>query len=197
MDSGIYSITNKANSKIYIGSTGSTMGFKFRWQLHKSELRGNRHANKHLQYSWNKYGEDVFRFDIIDECSDEILIGLEDYYIRLCNSMDCKFGYNKREAGSHGKHTEEAKEKCRISATGRKHTEETKEKCRIAGRKGKGIKRPSEFGLKVSLRNKCRITSIDVKDKISKSLMGHLTSEETKNKISIALKNYWIKNRII
>lgn len=52
------------NGKLYIGSTKN---YKIRWAQHLSELRNNKHSNQHLQNSWNKYGEDNFRFEIVVE----------------------------------------------------------------------------------------------------------------------------------
>ena len=52
LKSGIYKITNKLNGKIYVGSAKE---FKERWSCHASSLRHNRHRNKHLQESFNKY----------------------------------------------------------------------------------------------------------------------------------------------
>jgi predicted GIY-YIG superfamily endonuclease len=52
--SGIYEIINKLNNKRYIGSAQE---FKSRWKDHKSSLLNNKHQNKHLQHSFNKYYE--------------------------------------------------------------------------------------------------------------------------------------------
>ena len=49
--SGVYQITNKVTGKFYIGSA---VNFRKRWNTHKSCLRNNKHANKHLQRAWNK-----------------------------------------------------------------------------------------------------------------------------------------------
>jgi len=76
---GIYQIRNLINGKIYIGSTND---FKRRHNEHQVELRGNRHHCKHLQNSWNKYGEDVFVFEILEKLDNvEKLIGVEQKYL--------------------------------------------------------------------------------------------------------------------
>lgn len=77
--SGIYSITNKINGKIYIGSSKNIYCRKTQ---HYSELRGRYHENIFLQRSWNKYGEENFVFNLIEEVSDVTkLYEREQYYI--------------------------------------------------------------------------------------------------------------------
>ena len=61
--SGIYTITNANNGKVYIGCTGR---FERRWYEHKQALLLGSHCNVHLQYSWNKYGQDAFEFGILE-----------------------------------------------------------------------------------------------------------------------------------
>ena len=91
---GIYRIINLINHKIYIGSTGSSLGFNRRWIRHKSELKRKIHSNSYLQNSWNKYGENNFIFEIVCICNDENLIEFEDYYMRFWNTMNRNYGYN-------------------------------------------------------------------------------------------------------
>lgn len=91
----IYSITNKINNKIYIGS--STGHYRRKGQ-HYYMLRRNIHFNKHLQSSWNKYGEKAFRFKIIEYIQDlENLNKKEEYYIEKYNTTNPFKGYNHRK----------------------------------------------------------------------------------------------------
>lgn len=88
---GIYSITNTLNNKKYIGSTAKS--FKSRLTQHLSKLRLNKHHCIHLQYAWNKYGEDVFQFHIEEVVEDNsILLDKEAEYIAKHNSFHT--GYN-------------------------------------------------------------------------------------------------------
>lgn len=78
---GIYKITCKANSQFYIGSS---INIRERWQQHLSLLRGNRHSSTYLQNSYNKYGENTIKFEVLlqlVEFNEEILRDLEWYYI--------------------------------------------------------------------------------------------------------------------
>lgn len=87
---GVYKITNKANGKIYIGSSNS---LDKRWYQHSFQLKNGIHANQHLQRAWNLYGEDNFVFEIIEECSPEIQFEREQYYLNTLNPFDDN-GYN-------------------------------------------------------------------------------------------------------
>ncbi|MDP2650386.1 MAG: GIY-YIG nuclease family protein, partial [bacterium] len=69
--SGVYEIVNTVNGKRYIGSA---INPKRRWVNHKSALRGNKHHSPALQRAWNKYGEAVFIFRVIQPCPAEQLL---------------------------------------------------------------------------------------------------------------------------
>jgi hypothetical protein len=80
MCSGIYKIENTINSKVYVGSSNN---IKVRWRKHKALLRHNKHPNQHLQNAWNKYGEDVFIFSVVELCPINSLLNKEQHYIDL------------------------------------------------------------------------------------------------------------------
>lgn len=58
----IYKIINIINGKFYVGST---VNQRERFRAHRTRLRNNNHHCAHLQYAWNKYGEDNFIFKVI------------------------------------------------------------------------------------------------------------------------------------
>ena len=66
---GVYTITNRVNGKVYVGSTGKS--FKVRWMVHRKALRKNTHHAKKLQHSWNKHGEENFIFAPLLICAPE------------------------------------------------------------------------------------------------------------------------------
>lgn len=82
MKIGIYRIKNSINNKIYIGSTKN---IEARWAKHRALLRHNKHQNAHLQNAWNKYGENAFIFEVIEECKIEDLINREQFFIDNLN----------------------------------------------------------------------------------------------------------------
>jgi len=94
---GIYKITNKVNGKVYIGESNNI--YK-RWQEHIDELNNNKHHSHKLQSDWNKYGEENFTFEILEELQklDKAykttmqLIYIEDKYIKQYNALT--LGYN-------------------------------------------------------------------------------------------------------
>lgn len=80
--SGIYQIKNLINQKRYVGSAVSLTSRK---SVHFKSLRENRHYNIHLQRAWNKYGEEHFKFEILEVCSKRSLIEKEQYYLDKLN----------------------------------------------------------------------------------------------------------------
>lgn len=93
---GIYRIQNKINGKVYIGQS---ININKRWKQHIYGLENNRHNNKHLLSSWNKYGKDNFIFEVICLCDVLELDQKEVYYIEKFKSYDYNFGYNLNLGG--------------------------------------------------------------------------------------------------
>lgn len=89
----IYSIKCIANGKVYIGLTGQKP-IK-RWQIHRSRLRGNNHPSLDLQHDFNKYGEDNFKFTVLETGHLEALRVSEIFYIKDTRSDEIDRGYNK------------------------------------------------------------------------------------------------------
>lgn len=91
MGCGIYKIENLVNKKIYIGSS---VNVNKRLNHHKSALKGNYHDNRYLQNSFNKYCEDNFVFELIEECDPNDLVSKENNHIDVFKSNNLDFGYN-------------------------------------------------------------------------------------------------------
>lgn len=107
--SGIYSILNKINGKIYVGQSVNPSK---RGTDHRCKLNNNTHINPHLQKAWNKYGESAFEFNILEYCSEEDLNDNESWWVDYFNSTDRDEGYNI-ESGGKSNYTvsEETREK--------------------------------------------------------------------------------------
>lgn len=131
MNSGIYQIVNLINGKFYIGSA---VDLNRRGKRHFRDLRLNKHDNKYLQNSYNKYGEESFRFLVLEHVIyKEMLIEREQYYLDIFydNCNDC---YNiSPTAGSNLGRIMSEEQKLKISKTlmGHEHTEEAKLKMAI------------------------------------------------------------------
>jgi group I intron endonuclease len=94
---GVYCIDNLVNGKKYIGQSINVV---YRFYQHRSDLKCNRHSNKHLQNAWNEYGSDNFMFYILKECTSEELDELEMFYISYFDTMNQDYGYNFEGGGN-------------------------------------------------------------------------------------------------
>jgi group I intron endonuclease len=77
---GIYKI--KINDKEYIGSS---CNIGQRLKHHLWSLENLKHHNRTMQNLYNKYSKEEIYFEVVEECSDEVLIEREAYYISTLN----------------------------------------------------------------------------------------------------------------
>ena len=94
---GIYYIQNTKNGKLYVGQSKR---LNERRNRHFYQLRHNKHWNSHLQNSFNKYGEENFRYGVIQYCNESELDELEIAYMKLFNVK--KHGFNISDGGHDG-----------------------------------------------------------------------------------------------
>ncbi len=79
MTQGIYAITNKLSTKVYIGSSKD---IEKRFHQHKQLLARGKHHSCKLQRAWDKYGESNFEFSIIETVEENInLFEVEQHFI--------------------------------------------------------------------------------------------------------------------
>lgn len=119
--SGIYGIINISTFKIYIGSA---VKFNSRCNWHLFALKSNKHHNKYLQRSFNKFGSDFFIFKVIEYIDDKNdLITREQFWIdEFMRNGNC---YNLLPTAMSNlgyKHSEEAKLKISIAKKGKRQT---------------------------------------------------------------------------
>lgn len=106
---GIYVCQCMNSGKRYIGQSKDV---KLRKCSHLSDLRGNRHGNKHLQKTYAKYGEENLVWDVLEYCPREKLNERERYWIKRYDTF--ANGFNQTEGGVDNrvyKRTEEFKRK--------------------------------------------------------------------------------------
>lgn len=99
---GIYIIENTKNGKVYVGQVGQGKNTTFttRFNHHYKYLKIGKHKNKHLQGSWDKYGEENFTFDILEIVDNKDLLNeREKFWVEYYKSNNSEFGYNKTKGG--------------------------------------------------------------------------------------------------
>lgn len=167
-ESGIYFIYNIVSKKYYIGHS---ICVKSRLNRHKNALRNNIHENSHLQNAFNEYGLDNFIFDILDNCQEDYLLHMENYWCNLLNVHNRDYGYNIEPISIlEGKRLVSEETRKKLGANkGRKFSDETKKK-QSDIRKGKPIH------------------SEEFKNELSNRRRNSKASEETKLKMSLAAK---------
>jgi group I intron endonuclease len=198
----IYKIRNLLNGKFYVGSAQDT---RTRFRQHRRLLRKGTHHCKHLQNAWNKYGEELFKFEVIEHVgSVEGLEAAEDAWLR--EHVGKQYCYNSgrsakapwrgcapEEHPNFGRSlTDKQKQNLREAAqhqwtisdprAGHKHSNETKAKIsanvRAAAAEGRG--------------GACHIPSEETRQKMSEAhkgnqyAKGHVRTEEHRRKLSEA-----------
>lgn len=102
--SGIYCICNIATNEYYVGQS---IDLYKRIGEHIRKLRNGEHKYTHggitlLQKAWNEYGENNFRFRVLETCEKELLDEKEKFWIDYYQSNYNKHGkgYNYNKGGS-------------------------------------------------------------------------------------------------
>lgn len=167
---------------------GSSIHIEVRWKEHIKRLEMCQHINKHLQSSWDLYKKRNFNFEIIEKCEEFQLLNREQFWIDVLHPE-----YNILKFAGSSRNlivNEETRKKIGEKSRGRKHTEETKKKI---SQKLSIIRKGNKYRLG-------SITSDETKQKISRAMKGHKRgnfqtglkrSEETKKKIGISLRKAW------
>ena len=116
-----------ASQKGYIGRARNIFN---RWKTHKTRLRHNKHENRHLQRAWNKYGEAVFNFLVIENCEYKIGHEREEYWIRQIDDSETLYNMRTVEGIINFKMPKEAVEKIRAANKNRRLTDKQKQHLR-------------------------------------------------------------------
>lgn len=120
---GVYRIVNIVTNKSYIGSS---VDMRRRIREHFSDLRCNRHQNPYLQASFSKHGEELFAFEVVEVCSQEVMQERETYWIHQYHSYVDDGGYNI-EAPYRGPVLEETRRKISEANKGKVRTPEMRQ----------------------------------------------------------------------
>lgn len=191
----IYKITSPTN-RIYIGQT---ISLNRRLSAYK---RNDCKGQKRLFNSFNVYGFDNHKFEVIEECDVELLNKRERYYqdfynVLSKNGMNCKLTNTNEKRLVHSKESlkkiseaskerfwsKERKKEFSIKTKGKKCSEETKQKISL---KNKGNKHTEEYKLNMSKIKKGSIVTEETRLKISQTCKGKIKTSEHLNNISLA-----------
>ena len=170
--SGIYCITNTATAMQYVGSAVDLDG---RFKRHIREMKTGTHPNKFLLMDYERHGEESFQFEVLELCSDVILLEREQHWIDQLGAAVT--GYNiSLTAGSPmkgRKQSEATRAKMREAHRDRKPiSEETRQRMRDAAKKREAQKKAEGFEVSEETRQKLREAG-----------MGREVTEETREKL--------------
>lgn len=185
---GIYKITSPSN-KVYIGQS---VNIKKRFNQYK---RKECSKQPHIFNSLLKYGFENHTFEVIEECTIELLNERERYWQEFYNvleiGLNCKLTQTNDKSGCF---SIETKNKISIANKGKKASEETKKKFREL-RIGKGN---SMYGKTHSKETMKKILSSRRSYKGSGNVMfGKTHSKEAKLKISESAKINKNRSKIV
>mgnify|MGYP001427389712 CR=1 FL=1 len=196
---GIYALKNIVTKQYYVGQSKK---INKRIEKHFKDLIKNKHVNKHLQNSFNKYGEKSFEVIILEELELKDLKKRESYWVEKYKCL--KEGFNVLPVYGGGdslkqgltleeiygiERAKEIKEKLSLSHKGQVTSELAKKR---ASEVNKG-KATWSKGLTKETDNRLKLRSELVKEKfkageIISARKGMKNSEEHKKKISLANK---------
>lgn len=185
--SGIYVILNHQSGKIYVGSA---VHLFHRKNEHLSRLKKGIHHNKHLQNSWNKYGESVFSFYVLEFVDDlDLLIIREQFWMDLTQCYEN--GYNKRRKAESNRgivFSEETRQKYREAQTGKKRAPFTKEHIQNM-RKAQRHRSPEQRkNMREAQRRRISEMSFEQRNEMARRMRAgkktHVISAETRRRMS-------------
>jgi group I intron endonuclease len=208
MTCGIYQIFNRVTGKSYVGKSINIEGK--RWKTHRELLHTKKHHSIKLQRAWNKYGPDVWEWNILQECEeskldwlevfwqgkldsyhkgyDSTLLALENDKVIKKLSIEQKRQIGNRNAGRKWSEQE------RLNRSGRKTSLETKAKLssalrgRVFSEEHKQKLRGRAFSEEHKQKLRGRVFSKEHKQKLSEATKGRKLSEEHKRKLGEARK---------
>lgn len=206
----IYLIKNSINGKNYVGQTIQN-DINKRWNKHKQVNK--RFIGTCLFNAYKKYGINNFKFKILCICFDEDTNRFEEEYIKKYNCLYPN-GYNMINGGNNRKFTPLLKKIISEKLKGKNHPmfgkhlkEETKQKLR---EKNIGINNVN-YGKKLTNEEKDHLSKLtkerhkntdyckklEIKEKISKSLINYYQNNSIQNKNCIKVQQFDLNNNLI
>lgn len=180
-------IYNRENRKKYIGQS---VDVKRRIRDHKRLLTRGKHKNEYLQNEFNKYGSDVFVFEIIETCNVCDLDERERFYISGLKTNKRSNGFNLDDGGNVGKVVSEETRK-KFSGRnnpmyGRKHNDQFIKFIKLKNRGNSNLLNEKDVeDIKIKLANGSHQIELAKKYGVTKS---------TINKIAMCKNWEWVKS---
>jgi group I intron endonuclease len=195
----IYKITCLLDGRIYVGKTRQSVAK--RWEGH-IDASQNKNAKMYISRAIQKYGEENFKIEQIEECKNaKEMKERESYYILLLNSYKKGIGFNCKTESDEGFEVlpEESRLKRSISIRKRKRIRKINYGINVTKDRGKFLVTSSYGGIKYYYTTDSNEEAKIMADKISSYFFGKdipLNFEDSKNYTNEELKNAFDKFRV-
>lgn len=181
----VYLITHRVSGRGYIGQTTNSNPVR-RWHGHICDA--SKKAKCAIDRAIAKYGPQAFSFEIlVQSSSQEELNDLEKLWIIALGTQVRGVGFNIRNGGSRGRHSESTKEKLRDA---RSRQVITPEMYRKGAEKRRGKIRSEIHRKHLSEANKGKAKSAEARSKMSDAALIRVSTPDAKKKWSEFLSIY-------
>jgi len=180
---GIYKITSPTN-KLYIGQSRDIYA---RFKIYE---KGDCLNQRKLRLSLEKHGYENHKFEILEECSIEMLNEREIHYIKLYDTFNTPHGMNLTSGGSNPKISDETRKLLSLASKGKpkplspEHVAENTKRLLEQNKKRIGTKLTEDHKRKISSGNMGKKLSKEHREHLSKIKTGFRHSEKTLKKMS-------------
>lgn len=183
----IYCHTHIATGRHYVGLTKKTMLFRWNRHVYDALKRGRGVRASHFASAIRKYGKDAFSHEVLETCGTlEEANAAEESWIERLDTRNPDRGFNLMRGG------EQVVPKVR-----RNPWDDPAYRERMTAFCQEMSSRP-EVKAKVGAAARGRVFSDETRRKITENLTGrtHVTSPETRAKLSAALKRHFSENLV-
>ena len=172
------------SKKVYVGQTFQTINRR------KIEHRRDSRKGKTRFYrAIQKHGFENFEWIVLRECqSKEELDETEQFFISFFIATDENYGYNLKDGGSVGRHSDETKKK--MSEKGKGRIPWNKGKTNIYSEETRKAMSDARIGKEPWNKGKENVYSEETLTEMKKAKEGKTLSEEHKKKISEGVRRH-------
>lgn len=188
----IYCHTHVDSGRRYIGLTKQAM--MKRWKNHVHAAQYSRGGRWYFPNAIRKYGKDAFSHEVLETHMDLDQANLaEEWFIRLFNTRDPRFGFNLAPGGTHVPHPKknpmnqpEFREKAlrNLAKANNISSEERSERTRA-------LWQDDDYREKVSVVLRSNMADPEVKGRATQAMKESFATDESKAKRSTSSKAMW------